>query len=205
MTGWYQIYTLRALSPKNNAVAGLKRASTLRASGTLTFGGAYAFAFYRRDLNGPKQPFYGTLLAQVGTDDGGVLSCGQWLNAKNRYLGLKFHIHGKTHYGWARLTVVKTQYTITSATLNGYAYETIPNKPIIAGKANGKMNDMEASPDSLSPDDPGPGASLTNPIPNTPQAASLGLLAIGSPALSVWRRKESVTSYAVNAFARRTR
>ena len=78
------------------------------------------------------------------------------------------------------------------ATLTGYAYETIPNRPIIAGKTKGKMNDKEASPDLLSPDDRGPAASLTNPIPDTPQPATLGLLAMGSPALSIWRRKESV-------------
>jgi hypothetical protein len=185
MTGWYHFFTLQALSPRNNAVAGVKN--------TKTFGWSSAFAFYRGDLVGrPKQPFYGTLMAVLGTDglrtaSGGT---GRWRNAKNRYLGLKFHIHGKTHYGWARLTVIDTQYTITSATLTGFAYETIPNKPIIAGKTTGKMNDMEA----FSPDDFGPAASLTNPTPDTPQPASLGLLAMGSPALSIWRREEPVVN-----------
>jgi len=63
----------------------------------------------------------------------GVL--GQWKNATNRYLGLKFLIAGKIHYGWARLTVQSPHFIV--ATLTGYAYETIPNKPIIAGKAHG--------------------------------------------------------------------
>jgi len=59
----------------------------------------------------------------------------QWCDAKDRYLGLKFDINGEPHYGWARFTVVeKVEVT---ATLTGYAYETIPNKAIIAGKTKG--------------------------------------------------------------------
>ena len=57
---------------------------------------------------------------------------GPWYNVPNRYLGLKFYVKGKAHYGWARL---KT--TACHATLTGYAYETIPNKPIITGKTKG--------------------------------------------------------------------
>ena len=63
---------------------------------------------------------------------------GKWINVTNRYVGLKFRIHGKFHYGWARLTV-QVQYPATiTATLTGYAYETIPNKPIEAGKTHGE-------------------------------------------------------------------
>ena len=28
-----------------------------------------------------------------------------WEGVKNRYLGLKFYVKGKAHYGWARMTV----------------------------------------------------------------------------------------------------
>jgi hypothetical protein len=62
---------------------------------------------------------------------------GSWVNVKDRYLGIQFKIKDQTHYGWARLSVqVGLRLTIT-ATLTGYAYETIPNKPIIAGKTTG--------------------------------------------------------------------
>jgi len=54
----------------------------------------------------------------------------------NRYLGFKFKIRGATHYGRARLDVSLTN-GIVVGTLTGYAYETIPNKPIIAGKTKG--------------------------------------------------------------------
>jgi len=56
------------------------------------------------------------------------------------------------------------RYYIT-ATLTGYAYETIPNKPIIAGKTHGK--------DVI-----------------TLQDASLGHLAAGASAILAWRQEE---------------
>jgi hypothetical protein len=55
-------------------------------------------------------------------------------------LGLKFVVHGKVHYGWARLSITlghHRQYDDVSGTLTGYAYETVPNKPIIAGQTKG--------------------------------------------------------------------
>jgi len=63
---------------------------------------------------------------------------GPWTNVKNRYLGLKFMVNGKPHFGWARANVScnLSDFKIT-AVLTGYAYETIPNKAIIAGKTKG--------------------------------------------------------------------
>ncbi len=104
---------------------------------------------------------------------------GPWANVKDRYLGLKFQIKGKTHFGWARLNVKVSKTTIT-ATLTGYAYETVPNKPIIAGKTKGTD---DASVES--------NASLKVPAP---QPATLGLMALGSPGLSIWRREESAAT-----------
>jgi hypothetical protein len=63
---------------------------------------------------------------------------GEWGNdgegLKNRYLGFRFAIKNKAHYGWARVSVSEWPF---AATLTGYAYETIPKKPIIAGKTKG--------------------------------------------------------------------
>jgi hypothetical protein len=68
---------------------------------------------------------------------------GSWINVNNRYLGVKFNIKGKTHYGWARLSV-QVQFPLTiTATLSGYAYETIPNKAIIAGKTKGAEDSVK--------------------------------------------------------------
>jgi hypothetical protein len=104
---------------------------------------------------------------------------GYWCNVTKRYMGVRLQINGKPHYGWARFNVsVANQIT---ATLTGYAYETIPNKPIIAGKTKGPY-DMSLE---------GPDPAVTNPIPDIPQPASLGALAMGTPGLSIWRRQES--------------
>src|SRR5579872_3059532 len=68
---------------------------------------------------------------------------GPWANGgkgvKNRYLGLKFYFKKQAHYGWLRFNVVvhRQHYPAFQVTLTGYAYETIPNKPIIAGKTKG--------------------------------------------------------------------
>jgi hypothetical protein len=101
---------------------------------------------------------------------------GSWFNV-TRYLGLKFVIKGKTHFGWARLAVSAQHFTFT-ATLTGYAYETIPGKAIIAGATKG-------------PDDAEPTAALSS---RTPEPATLAALALGAPGLSIWRRKESAAA-----------
>jgi hypothetical protein len=102
---------------------------------------------------------------------------GSWLDAPNRFLGVRFKIDGKVHYGWVRLSV--QNYPELSATLTGFAYETIADKPIKAGVEQGK--------DDVSVNQAAP-AALTKPAQ---QPATLGMLALGSPALSVWRRNES--------------
>jgi hypothetical protein len=104
----------------------------------------------------------------------GADRAGRWVNVRSRYLGLKFRIKGKVHYGWARLNVTVGNSRITS-TLTGYAFETIPNKPIVTGATKG-------------PDDIEPTASL-NPPASEP--ATLGALAMGAPGLAIWRRKET--------------
>jgi hypothetical protein len=61
-----------------------------------------------------------------------------WNNVKQAYLGLKFVIKGKTHFGWARLKVSVDPLKLSiTAILTGYAYETTPGKPIIAGATKG--------------------------------------------------------------------
>src|SRR5580693_8618279 len=113
------------------------------------------------------------LLASAVYNPGGTFSAGNWVNVQDRYLGPKFQIKGKTHFGWARLNVAVHGTSVTG-TLNGYAYEPIPGKPIIAGRTKGP-GDIIGRTD----------AALGAP---TPKPASLALLALGSPALSIWRR-----------------
>ncbi len=130
---------------------------------------------------GPKDAFAGGLQRMAfGNNSFG----GNWINVKNRYLGVKFKIKGKSHYGWARLSVqVQRPVTIT-ATLTGYAYETVANKPIVAGQTMDDADITSASPDSTSPT----GALVTRQSPDnrkTVSRGSLGWLARGTslPAL----------------------
>jgi hypothetical protein len=90
------------------------------------------------------------------------------------YLGLKFKIKGKIHYGWARLDtdLARSQ----SATLYGYAYETIPNKPIKTGQE--QDNQSVKHPSTSTP---------TQPARKQP---TLGMLARGSSAIVAWRQKQ---------------
>jgi hypothetical protein len=80
---------------------------------------------------------------------------GAWANGgkgeKDHYLGLVFNLaKGKSYanYGWARLTVSRYGGPYFSTTLTGYAYETMPGKPIIAGKTKGR-DVMTVEPGSL--------------------------------------------------------
>ena len=106
---------------------------------------------------------------------------GPWVDGgmgvRNRYLGLKFKINGRFHFGWARITVTTTSDNFT-ATLTGYAYETIPGKGIIAGQTKG--------PDEIPAEQPNPAA----PSMPAPEPATLGALAMGAPGLSIWRRED---------------
>ncbi len=57
-----------------------------------------------------------------------------WANQKAAYLGVKFLINGKAHYGWIRAKITWVQFTGVSAAITGYAYETSVNKAIVTGK-----------------------------------------------------------------------
>ncbi len=84
---------------------------------------------------------------------------------KDRYLGFKFLMSGKYHYGWARIAFDHP----VDAILTGYAYETIANKPIVTGKTKG--------PDVI-----------------TVQPATLGHLAGGTSAISRWRVNQTAAA-----------
>lgn len=141
---------------------------------------SYASALKPKVRVGPKFPQGGFSMVGVrGINSQLSVYYGPWegtksnRTVKNRYVGLKFLIKGQVHYGWARLTVT-VKYPI-SATLTGYAYETVPNKAIVTGKTKG-------------PDAEGPDVEQIEPTADQgtrsdlPQPASLGMLALGAAA-----------------------
>jgi hypothetical protein len=103
---------------------------------------------------------------------------GYWVNKKGFYLGVQFSIGSEIHYGWVRLSIVPVCTNGGSDLITGYAYETVPNKPIIAGKTSGfaaadiHYNDL---------------------LPARSQQHTLGMLALGTGGLDIWRREEDAT------------
>ena len=92
---------------------------------------------------------------------------GAWPKQKNRYVGLEFTI---VHFGWARLSlpIEGGHQCHASPVLTGYAYETVPNQPILAGATSGTKK----------------ASHVVHP------EARLGPLALGSAGLTAWRREE---------------
>jgi hypothetical protein len=160
----------------------------LNVSGSAGVAGAKgsAAALKRGAVIGPTRKFQtGKALMAGGFCETQISSSrvfGPFANTTQRYLGLKFKVNGKVHYGWARFSSVKASACnggpAVTAVLTGYAYETIPNKPIVAGQTKGP--DEASRPESAT-------------TMSSPESATLGLLAMGADGLSVWRR-ESVGS-----------
>ena len=146
---------LNAYGIAGNRVAGQR----LQTSSGYFFSGASAL--HRGAKIGPKGKFsvrFPLMAMEIFARVGSAYSdLGPWVHknkgkgVSNRYLGFKFLVDGQVHYGWARLSVTlghHPQYEDVSATLTGYAYETIPNKPIVAGRTTGR-DVITVSPGSL--------------------------------------------------------
>lgn len=157
---WLGVYS----APQPNAIAG----------------NGWAAVLWPGDKIGPKRRSWGAIGIERASTSSNSRSGfqGAWANGgkgfKNHYLGLKFLIDGRLHYGWARLTT--TGGWPRAAVLTGYAYETIPGKAIVAGRTKGPDDDIAEE-------------SSATPMP-APEPATLGALAMGAPGLSIWRRED---------------
>jgi len=96
---------------------------------------------------------------------------GDWVNVNSRYLGLKFKIKGKFHYGWARLNVQAGDGRITGL-LTGYAYETVANRTVRAGQTRNELPANAIRPEAATP--------VAGP--------TLGALALGAQAVPLRRQ-----------------
>jgi hypothetical protein len=161
----------------------------------VTIGGSfdpYARALMRGAKIGPNaDSFLYAGLVEFSATSQGVKYCkGYWGsnlthfigcgNPKNKYLGVSFLLDGQTHFGWVRLTVTTNadlNGPALTATITGYAYETVPNKPILAGTAGNATAEVRVSREIQNQD-----------------GASLGMLALGADGLALWRREEILTS-----------
>jgi hypothetical protein len=175
----------RRISGSTNALL-VKEAygNAVQGYGVASYYGRYASALRQGARIGPSQRFVrsgspGEIMIRYYQGESGWRTGGQWKNIANRYLGLKFKIDGKTHYGWARLNVQMKGYNIV-ATLTGYAYETNPNKSIGAGQTGARAGDSTASLDLRSPENPQATVSTAKSMSAFLQPAGLGRLAVGA-------------------------
>jgi plastocyanin len=131
---------------------------------------------------GPQKGFVGTSYTNAFSGRGVFMAnfaaygsktyfFGPWANKKNKYVGFKFLVDGKVHYGWARMSVPNYGQG-NPVTISGYAYETIPNVRIIEGPETGLATEQ-------------PDAEKANSQTHT----TLGMLAGGAGALPIWRRE----------------
>jgi hypothetical protein len=110
----------------------------------------------------------------------GYNSSGPWANAQNKFLGLRFVFpDGSNHYGWARLSVGGFNAV---ATLHDWAYEDIPEKPILAGDTIGGGG--------------GGGAAFppAAPPPRAPEPSPLAVLAHGAAGVEIHLRSQPCPS-----------
>jgi hypothetical protein len=100
---------------------------------------------------------------------------GNWgSDPQNSYLGVKFQIDGEIHYGWVRLKVTPA----ANVEIESYAYETEPDTPICA---------REVQPCPAPPND------SEETSQNVSGGPSLGMLALGTDGLALWRREEALS------------
>jgi hypothetical protein len=117
---------------------------------------------------GPNEKFGtgGYMVHEVYSRSGHIdQSSGSWQKVEFAYVGLKFLTNGQVHYGWAR---IKFPYpnAFHYPSIYGYAYESTPNTPIVAGQISGSESENSS---------------------NTGAPVSLGMLAAGAPVVNLWR------------------
>jgi hypothetical protein len=93
-------------------------------------------------------------------------------------VGVKFLIHGATHYGWIRMSVDFTAPVDhpPTVTITAYGYETVANQPIKAGSKPTAAVASGSHPEKK------------------PTQPSLGALALGIDGLAIWRREETLST-----------
>jgi hypothetical protein len=121
-----------------------------------------------------KFEFRGGIIDGVRGCHSQCFSFGIWEGLSDRYLGVRFLVEGAVHYGWVRISVTSG----IDGTISGYAYETTPNKPIIAGKTSGPVKALGTLP-ALRP---------------AQRMQSLGALACGADGIAIWRREEEAAA-----------
>jgi len=183
----FSMQPLGVSTPSKNQVIGRSYlASALLRGATIGLGGPFIHTFV--DYGIPIEQ--STLCTQncggkTGYSFDQVLR-GKWGGGHpNRFIGVKFQINGKTHYGWIRMTItVKHKGTgkgptgSFSVTITEYGYESVANKSCGAGLAGAAASDAVHTSEKPEQES----ARKTSP--------ALGMLALGAEAMPLWRRED---------------
>jgi len=189
VTGSFSTQLLKVNATGSASVAGARGSAAALAGGVVI---------------GSKVPFQAGKLLMAGAFRETQISAssvfGHFANTTKRFLGLKFKIQGRVHYGWARFSHVRASAKIgprVVAVLTGWAYETVPGKSIVAGETNGpdEISAREINTTGLDKPVVQRQNSPAYPLPAR-EAATLGVLALGSSGLHVWRREETASGKA---------
>jgi hypothetical protein len=95
-------------------------------------------AALRKDVEiGPSSPFQNasSTVRMAWGSNGGGQSC-PWAGIRGAYLGVRFVIEGKAHYGWVRMNQPKNDFGFPRMIV-GYAYESVAGKAILTGATSG--------------------------------------------------------------------
>lgn len=191
-TSYNNLYVSQAHSPSvgNNVIGKSYFASAMLRGAKIGPGGPFIHTYAHYGI-----PIEKSVLCTQNCGGKSGYSFDQGLEGKwggghpNRFIGVKFQIHGQTHFGWVRLTVTvkhkgngKGPTGTFSATITEYGYESVANKSCGAGLAGAATSDAvraSAVPGQAS-------------VPKTGPA--LGMLALGADGMPIWRREEILTS-----------
>ena len=111
---------------------------------------------FMNDTIGPSQTWQHDSLAYLRRWSSAVNGSylGEWIYETGKYLGLALNVSGLTYYGWVRLDVTVDASSGTCiCIIKDYAYNSIPNQPILAGQtiATGIIENSFASSINLFP------------------------------------------------------
>jgi hypothetical protein len=103
-------------------------------------GGIYHYSFAiplnQGSAIGSKQKFLSgqnLRMARTSKSSEFTYNGGPFFDVQRKFLGLRFAIDGKVHYGWARVTVTSSGHGMTIKLID-YAYSTVPKQHIHAGQ-----------------------------------------------------------------------
>jgi hypothetical protein len=117
----------------------------------------------------------------------------------NRFLGLRFKVNGQAHYAWVGFSSVHVSFNnrvaIISAAIRGFAYETVPNRTILAGQIKGTFDEAGVMPEDSNGAFSGAKATASAHVANQVQLPPmLELLAFGSSVIDIWRREQDLVA-----------